>query len=276
MKPCFHALKKDIGSVNISVLGNKFDEYLQILKREKSPMTKRQRKPATINRYISCAKMVCNFAIKNELLSKNPMVRFSKDTEEERDRVLSDAERLRLLNTLEHNNSYLYWPVYFSLKNPIRKGDLFSLTKENLDMFKPWVHFYARKTRRRRFRETCLPFIDEKLMHYFNTLPADCDLLFPNIEKGEYKKPIDFRKHWSNILEEAKIENFRFHDLKHCAITWMLDAGYSERGLKNLGIQFSDKMIDRYYKHDANKVLEQWKKSDECVTYCVALKAKVS
>lgn|GEM_PF-2827943 len=49
-----------------------------------------------------------------------------------------------------------------------------------------------------------------------------------------------------------------WHDLKRCAITWILDNGYSDRDLINLGIQYTPSMIDRYYKHDSNKVLMKW------------------
>ena len=40
-----------------------------------------------------------------------------------------------------------------------------------------------------------------------------------------------------------------------------MDSGYSERDIKNLGIQYDSVMIDRYYHNDANKVLQKWQKS---------------
>jgi integrase len=69
----------------------------------------------------------------------------------------------------------------------------------------------------------------------------------------------NFKKHWHLILAAANVEDFRWHDLKHCAITWMLDNGFSERDLKNLGIQYSPAMIDRYYHADASKVSSKWR-----------------
>jgi integrase len=77
----------------------------------------------------------------------------------------------------------------------------------------------------------------------------------------------DFKNHWHAVLREAGITGFTWHDLKHCAITWMLDNGYSERDLKNLGIQYSRSLIDRYYHHDAVKVVVKWRaqKAAACV-----------
>ncbi len=54
-----------------------------------------------------------------------------------------------------------------------------------------------------------------------------------------------------------------WHDLKHCSITWMLDNGFSELDLKNLGIQYNAQMIARYYHRDADKARGTWEKIQE-------------
>jgi hypothetical protein len=78
-------------------------------------------------------------------------------------------------------------------------------------------------------------------------------------EEGSVYPLGDFKKHWRLILIAANVEDFRWDDLKHCAITWMVDNGYSERDLKNLEIQYSPAMVDRYYHADANRVLSKWR-----------------
>jgi integrase len=263
METLFLKLKRDLGSIQISEISEKFDQYILILKKEPS-RTGKPRTPATINRYIACAKIACQFACKRSYkkvtgLEENPLADFEYSAEEGRDRVLSEEEKQRIFTALMKLESYLYWAFYFSLKNPIRKDDLINLTRDNLDEFKPWVHHYPSKTRKRKPREAVLPFLDEQLMQYFKSLPAECPYLFPKINKdGSWSKLPDFRKHWETVLREAKVQDFRWHDLKHCAITWILDNGYSERDIKNLGIQYDSKMIDRYYNRDATKVLLKW------------------
>lgn len=269
MEAIFQKLKTDLGHISLSEIAEKFDRYVLILKSTPS-RTGKKRAPSTINRYVACAKIACQFACKRIYksitgLTENPLSDFEYEAEEGRDRVLSEEEKLRIFNAMEKLDSYLYWAFYFSLKNPIRRDDLRNLKRENLDMFKPWIHHYPSKTRKRKPREAVLPFLDESLMEYFKRLPGDCEYLFPQLNKdGTWNKIGDFRTHWETVLKHANVKDFHWHDLKHCAITWMLDSGYSERDIKNLGIQYDNKMIDKYYNRDASKVLKKWQNTGIC------------
>lgn len=253
-------VKDELGNVRLGELAVSFDKYITLLKSEKSERTGCLYSQGTINRIIQYTKTALNFCVRRELIDRNPIGGVKKGADDVRDRILSEDEEYRLLNTLRTNDSQLYWALRFSLKNPIRRGDLVSLTRSNLDMTKPWIHFYPQKTKKRKKRETCLLFLDDDLLSYFASLPADCPYLFPCINDDKWRQlnDGDFNVHWHSILEKAEIEDLHWHDSKHCAITWMLDNGYTERDLKNLGIQYNDAMIDRYYHHDAKKVLQKW------------------
>ena len=256
-------LKRELGHCSMEELGVRFSNWYHALKATTSPITKRKRSGATMNRYRHWARAACNYAVKKGLIEKNPIPFIRREDEEARDRVLSDDEATRFLAVLKQENSYLYWPVRFALRNPIRSGDLFSLEKKNLDMMKPWIHFYPRKTKRRKPRETCLVCLEPEVMSYFASLPADCPLLFPAMDdRGRWTKvPQNYYTHLRTMLKLAKIDDFVIHDLKHCSLTWMLDNGFTERDLKNLGIQYNPAMIDRYYHADAAKALRKWNAS---------------
>jgi len=68
------------------------------------------------------------------------------------------------------------------------------------------------------------------------------------------------------MLREARINDFHWHDLKHCAITYMVDAGYTILDLKNLGIQFSEEMVERYYNFSAKKVIGKYRSLNLALT----------
>jgi len=278
IQPLFNRLKNEIGNVRIVDLRSKWADYVELLKHTISAKTKEAFTSTTRNKLLGYAKIALNLCMKHGLIDRNPLVVYSKEDEEPRDRVLDNGEVTRLMKALAERKSYLYWPVYFSLRNPIRRGDLAALRRENLDMFKPWVHFQPSKTKRKKKRETCLVFIDERLMRYFKgeqvdqlpTLPPDCPYLFPYVHESGWRKMGDFKNHWKSVLAAAEIDDFHWHDMKHHAITAMLDDGYSERDIKNLGIQYAPAMIDRYYKLDANKVLQKFKKMTATVAPAVA------
>lgn len=205
---------------------------------------------------------------------------FERHDEHERDRFFFQEEIDFLLQTLLENKSYLYWPVRFSLTNPIRKEDLKDLQKTNLNMFKPWISFKPRKTQRRGPKITFLLELDE-FMDYFNALPKDCDWLFPRPDyiTGELRRLGNFQEHWQRMLAAAQakspdnfyeihkdhyqmypetpkfLKDVHWHDLKHYSITHYLDLGYDYVDLKNLGIEVSPHMIDRYHIKDADKAL---------------------
>ncbi|MBN1575301.1 MAG: tyrosine-type recombinase/integrase [Chitinispirillaceae bacterium] len=257
-------LDRELGTVQLRDLSERFGEYLNMLKTERAQRTGNLLSPVTRNRLLVYAKTALSFCMKRGHIERNPLAGFTKLPEAPRDRILTQDEEARLLAVLQRKRSYLVIPVKFSLRNPIRKGDLVSLTRENLDRFRPWIHFLPSKTRNRKNRETVLPFLDSDLLSYFDGLHPECPYLFPQgTRKGEYVPLGDFKKHWHSMLVEARIDDFRWHDLKHCAITWMLDNGYTERDLRNLGIQYSPAMINRYYHTDAAKVLSKWKSAQD-------------
>jgi len=277
MASTFGKLDTDQGRLNHAALADRFPDYLRLLGTETVKSIARRRKGSTVNRYLACARRAYAFALRRGKVPRNPLLAFDYEPEEARDRVLSADEETRLRNTLTRYDSDLYWGARVSLRNDIRAGDLFSLTWENLDRTKPWIHFYPSKTRRKRARETCLPFLEPDVVEYFDRLQRehpDNPYLFPYIRtkaiRGKWGREIGrrvthigkrtgYKRHWAWILKKADIRDFHWHDMKHCALTWAMDNGCTERDVKNLGWQYTDAMIDRYYHADASKVLAKFK-----------------
>jgi integrase len=249
----------------------------------KGRVHRRYRSEPTINRYKSVFRMIFQHAIKVRALPPDHIVAdydFDFAYEDGRDRVWSEEEKIRIFQAMEELDSWLKYAVYFASINPIRASDLFGnakdgnpgLRKSDYDSLKNWVAFLASKTGKSKRvktdkkRPTFLKQIDDKLRNYFSSLPKSCDHLFPKIQNG-FCIPIDklnqgYRNEWKRICKKADVHGLRFHDLKHCAITYLLDHGYTERDLKQCGIQYSIAMINRYYHFSADKapVIEGFEK----------------
>lgn len=255
------------------------DSYNETIKKLRETPIKgmkrnRYRSETTINRYKSVFRMIFQHAVKVRALPPDHIAAdydFDFAYEEGRDRVWTEDEKERIFQAMEELDSWLKYAVYFASVNPIRASDLFGNAKEgnpglrrrDYDPLKNWVAFLASKTGKSRRakadkrRPTFLKQIDDKLRDYFSSIPKTCDHLFPKMQNG-FCMPIDklfqgYRNEWERICKKAKVHGLRFHDLKHCAITYLLDHGYTERDLKQCGIQYSTAMINRYYHFNADK-----------------------
>jgi integrase len=200
----------------------------------------------TANNYKIVVRSICNFAYLTSRAGRTTVRDWRVQKGNERNRVLSQGEELSLINYLTEIDSHILEAVKFSLKNPIRKSDLFNLKRKNLQMDgSRWViKFQAQKTRKK-VRITILPNIDLNFVRYAHSLPPDCPWLFPMlIEKGgivTWRKIDSPRRHFNYVLSKCEIYDFNWHDLKHCAETYMLRQGFNYEMLQKLGIQTSPK-----------------------------------
>ena len=60
----------------------------------------------------------------------------------------------------------------------------------------------------------------------------DTSLVFPSTVDPQ--KPFDFRKAWASALRRADIQNFRWHDLRHSAASYLAMNGASTREIAEI------------------------------------------
>ncbi len=238
-------------------------------------------RPNTVANYSSVVQRVLRQAWRDHLLPEIPIREWGIEREF-RDRVLSETEELQLFNAMAEVRSHLDMGVRLAIRRPIRgRSDLWRLPEESLVLTgkgAPYIRFRPTKTGKRRPRDTYLPLLDKRtgepfdavLMEYLiHGRPKGCPLLFPFIhrpEKGHGRygadawwEPVgDPDRHWRYLTGMAGILDFKFHDLKHCAMTHMLGVeGWSVEEIQDLGIQYSAKAIEVYWNKNAMRALEK-------------------
>jgi len=69
-------------------------------------------------------------------------------------------------------------------------------------------------------------------------------LVFPG--RLDPTKPLDFERAWQTALKRAGLEDFRFHDLRHCAASYLAMNGASLAEIAEVLGHKSLQMVKRY------------------------------
>lgn len=216
--------KTQIGAVSVSnVTPALIAQWRDRLRGETTKRGERH-SPATLNRYLAALSACFKTAI-NEYhwVDANPVLAVSKGPESAGiTRYLSDDERRRLLDACHASASdWIYLLVLLALTTGARRAELLGLTWKDVDLQRGVIVFHETKNRDRR----AVPIVGEAmrlLAQRSKVRRIDSDLVFQGDKKN---RPPSIDKHWNAILAQAGIENFRFHDLRHTAASYLAMSG---------------------------------------------------
>lgn len=208
----------------------------------------------TVNRYLQSLGHVLNVAMNEwEWINQNPVSRIKKYKEGRgRVRFLSDKERAGLLSACqESENPYLYMIVVLALSTGARKMEIVGLEWDEVDFDRGAIVLTETKNGERRVLP--LQGLAFKLMKkHALSRKLGCTYVFPS-EKvrreatGKFMfQPIDVRTAWENALIKAKIKDFRFHDLRHSAASYLAMNGASLTEIAEVLGHKTLQMVKRY------------------------------
>jgi len=213
--------------------------------------------PATINRYLAALSHSFSMAAGEwEWVQENPVKRVKKPSEPDgRIRFLSDAERERLLNACKDSRQeFLYLIVLLGLSTGMRKSEITNLYwREPKD--KPaigaWGIVHLNQScvilhRTKNGQKRRIPLhgkVLQELKAHAKLRRLDTDLVFPN-QKGN--NPVDFREAWEYALTRAEVTDFRFHDTRHCAASYLAMNGASLAEIAEILGHKTLSMVKRY------------------------------
>ena len=197
---------------------------------------KNKRKPTTINRDIAALKAAFGRATEWGFIDRNPIAkikplkvdnspkpRFLSDTEQQRLLAALDARELRLRALKDKHKPYISAVQYVDFLKPMtllalhtgmRRGEIFSLTWEDLDLERRiltvgGMSAKSGKTRHIPLNTTCWNVLNQwaDQMQPFTKI----DYVFPSKTGGKLN---NIRKAWKSVMTDARIENFRWHDFE--------------------------------------------------------------
>jgi integrase len=182
-------------------------------------------------------------------IQENPVMKISKPKiSNGRTRFLNDNEKERLLQTCRESESKGLYPiVVLALSTGMRRGEIMNLKWGDIDLDRGSILLQTTKNGERRFIPLIGTALDLLLSKYTNQ--AADSLVFPAPHSSS--KPIDIRSAWETALRKAGISNFRFHDLRHTAASYL---AMNQASLLEIGTLLGHKTVQmtKRYAHLSN------------------------
>ncbi len=200
--------------------------------------------PATVNRYLQAISHAFTVAVREWGWIENSPVPRVRRLKEPRGRVrfLSDDERWRLLDACrESDEPRLYPLVLLAVSTGARSGELRSLRWPDIDLERGMAVLHHTKNGERRAIPLAGPALEE-MKQRSKVRRIDTDLVFANA-LGNTPFP---RKPWQRALQAAEIEDFRFHDLRHSAASYLAMSGATLAELAEILGHKTLAMVKRY------------------------------
>ena len=202
--------------------------------------------PATIERELGLLKRAFNLAVREwEWCRDNPVSRVSRERfNNQVERWLSPEEESRLLAVCPE---WLKDIIIFAMNTGMRQGEILGIEWSHVDLFRKTATVMRSKNGERRtipLNQSALEVLKSKakvrhiMSSYVFTSKIGTRIDQANLLKAFYK-----------TLEKAKIENFRFHDLRHTFATRLVQAGIDLYKVAKLLGHKDIRMTQRYSHH---------------------------
>jgi integrase len=166
-----------------------------------------------------------------------------------RDRRISATEERRLRKEiLKHSNPMLGWIFEIAIETGMRSSEITGLKLSQLNIKRRVVRLSVTKNDEAR----TVPLTDTACKAFGAALanplrPEDCDLIFFG-EPGRLgvRNAYNFNKAWLRIKDAVGLKSLHFHDLRHEAVSRLVEGGFSDQEVSAISGHKSMQMLKRY------------------------------
>ncbi len=220
-------------------------------------------KPATVNRALEYLKAFYQLALRDGHCESNPVVKVSLLAENnERTRFLSESEESELASKMEPADFDL---VVFAIHSGLRRGEQFTLRWEFVD----FEHRFVKIPRTKAGKYRIIPLNAEALavLRRQRVRAKGSDWVFPSTRRPDVHRSAQnfVQRVFDPALEEAKISDFVWHDLRRTFASRLAIAGQPLNTIGDLMGHNTPAMTKRYaylspgHLHDAVNALSKKK-----------------
>jgi len=166
-----------------------------------------------------------------------------------RNRRLSKEEEADLFAACAaHSNPMLGWIVRLAIETGMRTGEIVTLRRDQVDLSRRVVRLSETKNGSARtvpLSREAVRVLTEALNHPVRQ--TDTDLIFWGEPGRDAKRrPYTFQLVWRQALQRAGITGLHFHDLRHEAVSRLVEAGLSDQEVAAISGHKSMQMLKRY------------------------------
>lgn len=183
-------------------------------------------------------------------LVRNPVANVRKPSPGDgRDRRLSEDEERELRAKINaHSNPMLGWIFTIAIETGMRSGEIAGLHLNQVDLKRRVVRLAVTKNDSARtvpLTQAATKAFTEALAN--PTRPKGCQLVFFG-EPGRdgKRRPYVFHQVWREIKLALGLGDLRFHDLRHEAVSRLVEAGFSDQEVSAISGHKSMQMLKRY------------------------------
>ena len=166
-----------------------------------------------------------------------------------RERRLSPDEEKRIFDAVAaHSNPMLHWIARIALETGMRSAEITTLRRGQVDLKRRIVRLVETKNTLPRTVPLTTGAVDALREALENPIrPIDTDLIFfGEPGKDGRRRPYTFNKAWLEIKAAVGLKDFRFHDLRHEAVSRFVEKGLSDQEVAAISGHKSMQMLKRY------------------------------
>jgi integrase len=210
-----------------------------------------ERSITSVNRELELLRAILNFAQREDWIPKSPFNSgaslISKADETHRERVMTFEEEVRLLAAYETTSRKHLRPIIIAATDTgMRRGELLKLKWRNVDLITRSIEIEAFNTKTARAREVAMTSrLTKELEYLWDNSTQKSEALVFGIEDN-------FKNGFTSACRAAEIKGLRFHDLRHTALTRMIEAGMQPAEVMRVSGHTTPAMLWRYLNANAD------------------------
>lgn len=216
--------------------------------------TGRTTSPGTVNREIATLSHLFNQAMEWGWISARPRMRRMKEGSGRIVYLTTDQVQRFLTACLESDNPQLYPFVLVALETSMRKSEVLSIRKENIDLDRRMIYLPKAKAgaREQPMTERLTTFLEKYLKE---SVPAKSPWLFPS-SKAKDGHTVALEKPFRAAAVAAELDPAQVvrHTLRHTAVSHLVQSGVDLPTVKRISGHKTLQMVERYAHQDGEHI----------------------